>query len=489
MKHVKILVKVQFDESSKRITLPAIYICDQGILIHHLRYLKSNRTNSQSWQDKSVNSMRLLLDYASVNKNIYNNPVEMFEGFRDAVFYGTIDPLSGDDSSGLRWAGKSIQTANQHLANISDFSEWLYNETNGSSVLLNKIRKSTGHEQILLQAAYNHKKNRAFLKHTYHADKEKSAISKVRSVKKINELPYLGQEMKCFPEEKIKELLFEGFVNPGTSPTDPLHVRLNLKNVLLTMLMNFGGLRESEPFHIYVDDILQTKNGIPVVRVYHPTLGLAPDYYCREYGNTFRHEYLAKRYGLEDRKTSRKKAYHAGWKHPALDSRTGNYFIVRFYPLSMEKLFYALWRLYIKSQRVPPPKNRLHPFAFTNKNGNPASIEQYNRALERGVNKIGLTYKKCYGTTSHGGRHANGKRLSLSGVDPLITKAVMHHSSIESQIVYTEPTSEEIRKAMEQAESKNHDLIGNVPSSILDGFADVDPQGLFSGRNPKLERI
>ena len=43
---------------------------------------------------------------------------------------------------------------------------------------------------------------------------------------------------------------------PGKQSSPRLEERLNLRDILITMLMNFGGLRVSEPFHLFVHDVL-----------------------------------------------------------------------------------------------------------------------------------------------------------------------------------------------------------------------------------------
>jgi hypothetical protein len=58
----------------------------------------------------------------------------------------------------------------------------------------------------------------------------------------------------------------------------------------------------------------------------------------------------------------------------------------------------------------------------------------------------------------------------------------MHHSSIESQKIYTAETKDgEIARALRKAEftSTSQNLKTNLPFPL--GFEDVDPLGLFNG--------
>ncbi|MDW5308678.1 site-specific integrase, partial [Acinetobacter baumannii] len=73
-----------------------------------------------------------------------------------------------------------------------------------------------------------------------------------------------------FPEDQIERLIYLGFEKNG---------QYDYKSQAITMLMNYGGLRKSEIFHIYTSDITLNPNRPQeaLVRVYHPELGIAPD--------------------------------------------------------------------------------------------------------------------------------------------------------------------------------------------------------------------
>lgn len=68
------------------------------------------------------------------------------------------------------------------------------------------------------------------------------------------------------------DLLFQGFIVPGKQKSPRIDERLNLRDILITMLLHYGGLRMSEPFHLYVHDVIHddTAPGTALVKVYHP---------------------------------------------------------------------------------------------------------------------------------------------------------------------------------------------------------------------------
>lgn len=84
--------------------------------------------------------------------------------------------------------------------------------------------------------------------------------------------------------------------------------------------------------------------------------------------------------------------------------------------------------------------------------------------------------------------------MRRAGVQEIVIKKCLHHASIESQAVYTTPTSIEItadlndateRLMLSKEDSKqNNNLSWNA--LMRHGFDDIDPSGLFTGKNPRL---
>lgn len=102
-----------------------------------------------------------------------------------------------------------------------------------------------------------------------------------------------------------------------------------------------------------------------------------------------------------------------------------------------------------------------------------------------------MTPAKALGTSDHGHRHAYGQRLTDAGIDPILRQKALHHKSIESQVVYTEPSRAKLNRELEAAsERAENGAAGSTapPDFIAYGFEDVDPLGLMSGPHPKLRR-
>ena len=494
MSSVLTVLKAQVltDNTGRSTYLPAIFINEHGVLKSHLRYLRFHNGKSKTWMNASVKAIKLLLCYMDANEHCFATPQKMFAEFTDALRTGTCDK-DGVDPSDLRW--KPRNDAKNIVYHVTTFSDWLSEDSGGETELLNPKRKSTQYEYRLNLAAYHHKINRAFLSHTFDDLKFINNAKTSRNISYSNNKSLMSsmEPIYYFNEDDFPRLINEGFKTSSNNIVESKNY--NIRNILITLLMHYGGLRVCEPFHLYLDDISEDpdRKGHALVKVHHPTDGIAPKYFRDKYkkNNANRREYLSQTYGLEPRWNHPIKSYCAGWKDPLLDSPKGKYFVVQWFPLHAGNYFFKLWKQYLKYHFIRPQKNR-HPFAFTNKDGDPLSIFSYTKSHTRSVEKIGLKYGKEYGTTKHGHRHAYGQRLSDAKIDPLIIKKSMHHKSIESQIVYTMPSANKVRNELKKASEKllfeseskitNRGTLGDNLSSIKK-YENTDPIELFSGHS------
>jgi integrase len=227
--------------------------------------------------------------------------------------------------------------------------------------------------------------------------------------------------------------------------------------MLITLLLNGAGFRESEPFHLYVEDVVPDPQNPDqaIVRIHHPRYGTAPEGWKTPDGKPGnRAAYLAHRFALSPR-TELMDRRHAGWKGGTHD---GTYYKQAYWFLpEYGEWFLAIWDRYLKQiARF----NRPHPFAFINLNHDPKgamyTLTQYNRAHAAACARIGLVVGKALGTTPHGHRHAYGRRLSQAGVDKALIRRCMHHASLESQEVYTQPNWRESMVALQAAADHLH---------------------------------
>ncbi|CAM3648144.1 gamma-mobile-trio recombinase GmtY [Rheinheimera salexigens] len=382
----KINVNYTDCDSGLKFELPAL-MTEQGLIISHMRYLAWFSSKSESWKERSTFALRLLIEYIhAVPNSDYEKATQLLKSFTETVLTGTIDYTKLDDPLDLFWKPRKIRDVNNILFHITHYTDFLALQDGYTSSRINPFRKATSYEERLNWCAYYHKQQNVFLNHLTKRDKAKSQLQQVRLIGKFIDSKIENEKVIRFPEEQIERLIYLGFNKNGI---------IDFKSQAITMLLNYGGIRKSEVFHIYLSDITLNPNrpGEAFVRVYHPEYGKSPDGHYKT-----RSEYLLSQTHYKPRNKYRlSERLYSGWKNPLLTSRDGYYEVV-FSPPHKAKEFLAVWVNYLKFQRVEPDTSYFHPFAFTNSDGKPETIKNYQRLHKRAVERIGLECKKELGT-------------------------------------------------------------------------------------------
>ncbi|MDH1705895.1 gamma-mobile-trio recombinase GmtY [Acinetobacter johnsonii] len=430
----KIYVNYKDCTSHSILVLPSI-LTEKGIIISHLRYLAWFNSKSESWKERSCYALQLLLKYINAVPNI-DSATKVLKAFTEALITGTINPSNNTDSLELYWRPRSIRDTNNLLFHITHYTDFLMLQDEHSTIRVNPFRQATSYEERLNWCAYYHKQANVFLNHL--TNKKNISLQQVRLVGSFKEELIDFEYAVRFPEDQIERLLYLGFEKNGN---------IDFKSQAITMLMNYGGLRKSEIFHIYSADITPHPNRSleALVRVYHPELGASPDPNFKN-----RREYLLAKTSYKPRNNYLfSERLYAGWKTPLLTSKLG-YFEVVFNPPVKAKEFLFIWANYLKHQRIEPSKSNPHPFAFTNTLGEPETIKNFQRMHKNAVERIGLPCKKNLGTTEHGHRHAYGFRACQAGLNQIEIQKAMHHKSPTSCFVYIKPTLEEVQEKLRE---------------------------------------
>lgn len=440
---LKAKCKYKADKTGASLERPCI-LTKSGVLTSHVEYLYFRRNMSQSWVEKSISSLILLMNYIDANtrtlpKTEKIEGTKLLRSFTTALNNGTIDATE-EDPSGLYWEARSLQNARVILSHITQYTDF-YSIKNSNQLPVNPFKRASHAEEKMNWCAYYHRQAGVFLNHLDNKEDTAKKMKFVRSVKSDQPEMIVNEKSVRFPDDKIAPLLKHGFITSGKIYPD-------YKNQLITMLMHYGGLRVSETLHIYINDIIfDSDNHEAIVRVFHPSNGRSP-----ESSKKTRSTYLREKYTLKPRNEySKTLRIHAGWKNPLLTNNQ-KYFEVIFFPTSIGKLFLDTWIKYLKYQRVNPPSNYPHPYAFTNTKGHPETIKNFSRMHDDAVARIGLQPCKNEGTSNHGHRHSYGYRLSALGFSQVELQKAMHHKSPDSCFVYTQPTSDDIRNKIREFE-------------------------------------
>lgn len=454
---VTVTARVYTDASGVYTEIPAL-LTPAGVLEPLLDYcLHRSHDRSLTWMTKVNRSVRMFLEY------LQSNPAErdtyrLFQNFAQRLYTGTFDRQTGLDPSGLCWAPRSPQDASHIITHLSDFFDWL-GEMRPEAVPVNPRYAGGAFDRQTDEAAYQYRRSKAFLGHTWAANASPNDTGhRVRGQR----LPKVDKgEPPAFPEERFEELLVKGFNTAG---------RQDYRGMLITLLLHGAGFRESEPLHLYIQDVFPdpAHPSQAKVLIHHPSHGQAPSDWRNEHGRSKtgnRAQYLAQQFGLVPR-TQLLDRRHAGWKGGMHD---GAYYKQAYWFLpEYGEWFLQLWYRYLEQvARV----ERDHPFAFINLNREPVgamyTLAQYNKAHTAACERIGLTVGKALGTTPHGHRHAYGRRLSNAGIDKALIRRFMHHASPESQEVYTQANTHEALAALEAAAQRLRATHAGTPSASV----------------------
>jgi len=417
------------------------------------------RIRSPSWMTKVVRAVRLFIQY------LYSQPgnVELrtFKTFRHRLLTGTTTQ-SGDPSN-LWWSARPINEVNRIIANLSDFFGW-WQKKNPNWKNPADTWNGNRYDLLVAKTAYEYRRNQAFLGHTW-ATADEAARSKSGSSKKFYSSPRIEQAAPpSFPEDRILDLLFKGF---------KVGRRYNYRDMLITLLMNGAGFRESEPFHLYLWDVTEdpVNKGQALVLIHHPSFGSAPmDPAWRDIrGNQRtgqRTEYLAEQFGLMPRDWGLSSPA-AGWKGGMHEKKLGGYYKQAYWFVpEFGRLFWEIWQRYIEQIVCVPPLQRNHPYAFMNIARKPLGeiykIGKFEVSHAAAVRRIGLVPAKHLGTSPHGHRHAFGQRLRKAGVPRDMIRRFLHHSDLNSQNVYTLPSNAECLQHLEIAQKNLDEVAMNL---------------------------
>ncbi len=443
--------KVVRDNTGIAVELPLL-MTDGGPLLSLIDYLVHyTYARSASWQQKVVCAVGLLMDYIIANYNCFADPKELFNTFVQRLHSGTIGE-DGTDPSGLYWLPRDEGLVRQYLTHISGFSDWLAARNNDMKPL-NPWRRARTCEEMLNWAAYNHRHNKAFLGHTWDLVKASETAKRARNTLMMRSPKIEHAGVKYFPDDRFEDLIFKGFMVYGKEKSPRLEERLNLRDILITILLHWGGLRMSEPFHLFVHDVLPDPHDpeSALVRIFHPSDGLAPPDWLDAKANPIkckRGAYLRGKYQMLPRNEYLKTdGRHAGWKDSLLENKQ-KFMYVHWFPSWGGRIFKKFWDLYLVQRAA---LNCYHPYAFASKTGGICMIHPYAIAHDRAIRRIGMVSAKMNGTTPHGHRHAFGRRMVAANIDPTIRKAALHHKSLESQGIYTEPTVQKVTATLTAA--------------------------------------
>lgn len=445
-------------------------------------YFQDRRSRELYWQRRAARALGLFYDFSrsfefNEETSIRNRYSATITAFLQDLQQGTI-PIRGIDHTGLYWPAMSVTTVAETARHLDMFVEYSC-ETIGTlkdDHPLKALQKTfegppvdgESMTKFLITAKRIH--SRSFLKHL--KDDAKGAEEQRRLSRRslgIERSAAGFRKVKAMSFQLIADLLHYGFERNRAASN--IMEREDVTAKMIFILLLGGGLRRSEPLHMWFNDVTFPEidgitRCIPALR--HPSQ--APTYIEGE--AVSRLHYLKQR-GMLPRHMASDKSSHSGWKDLAVDESNKSaevYFIHE----GLEQQFAEYYHYYLNVRRelVALRKARGegdHPFLFISIGedrasgqsliGSPYSYNAFGKAFERALTRVerktgqSINRGKVFGTTPHALRHTYGQILIKVGAPQKAIQRAMHHRSILSQEVYTEPEWEEVCAALSAARS------------------------------------
>lgn len=402
--------------------------------------------------------------------------------FAQALISGTIDSKSHIDRLQLYWPPIGIKRARSLTNSIQEFVTWVAIESADSTGVFGRasIAKLSKVDQnaLPIDAQTTTRflivaktiKNLSMMHHLKDEYADADSLNLKRRDALFEHTRDAAEHFNIEPAmhmdpNLVSAMLRYGFVKNehGNAP----EIREDITAKMIFILLAFGGLRNSEPFHIWFNDVRPNEtDGTCHVQLRHPSQSKT---YI--HGEQFtRLEYLKAR-GLTPRNYSKDNvSYFAGWKYLAVDRTLSA--PVFFIHDGAEALFGSLYTYYLDYRKRLLQMRRQrglsdHPFLFvssgedrhtdTSYRGNPYSMPAFRKAFYRALDRVEkITNQKIprgkdFGTTPHALRHLYGRLLSDAGVNQKVIQKCLHHRSVLSQSVYTVPTRNKISEELTHA--------------------------------------
>jgi hypothetical protein len=331
----RIYVLYVFDDAGKPTAL-------MPLVKYVLNYV---RQRSFAWQREVTRSTGLFIDFLRANAAALRGEThrpQVLAAFAEALVGGTID-YEGVDQSGLFWTPKSLDRATVILNSLTVFADWLVDRYQATA--LNPWSAASPGQQIAYWRRFEKRRPQSLLMNTQGIERATANARQIRAVRIARKAVTADlAPVKYFPRDRIWDLLEKGFAVAADRSTANLYEQLNIRDAIITVLMHGGGLRESEPFHLYVTDIAVDPHNpkSALVRLFHPEQGAAPADFInpltKKLVHADREQYLRLKWQMEPRNLVPGRL-HAGWKDLHLIDESLKFALVHWFPTDWVRYF------------------------------------------------------------------------------------------------------------------------------------------------------
>ncbi|EPO5779991.1 tyrosine-type recombinase/integrase [Vibrio harveyi] len=447
-------------------------------------YFLAYPSRSETWMRDTARAVGLFYDYCTACRNTNADRRTQLRKFMSSLENGTVDVDTKIDPTGLYWAPTGITKAKRLRGSLSSFIDWVIEEELESKGLSTSKAPIKSKEKLTLSLLKTAKKviSRSFMEHVKDPSTAAENVSQSRSTfgYEFEDDPtsYFNSdsETKSFPIELVAPLLEYGFIKDPLATT-PFE-REDITAKMITLLLLFGGLRKSEPFHLWFNDVTPINEFECQARLYHPRVaqtnligerGKTRDHYLRERGLRPRHDKL------------NTKSLKAGWKKLAVDKKSYHADIFWLHP-SAQAMFASLYPLYLSYRSelmatYEKQRGHDHPFLFVSTGidrrtgesyvGAPYSISQFNKSYNNALNRLEshlgmkIPRGRDEAMNPHSLRHLYAQALKDMGLSDKVIQKCLRHRTINAQEAYEGVSSQKVQDTL-----ANYSVTGSVQSFL-----------------------
>lgn len=468
-------------------SVPLLFYPDGTICHDFVRFLRCPLYlgKSGAWQMLHARALTRLWNYQAcavrVGEQSSEATASLVGHFVEALLYGTMQ-ADGSDPTGLHWMPLGWSETHRYLQALIRFANFQAEEGRARGPALLPSARPSG---LALWESFQNRRAHSLLAHL----KDFDGAAERRDSPPPFARQLLGSRQARCPSPFPKPLEAAFFVN-GILRRRRRDVTRGLcphaiRDALLFWLLLYGGLRKSEPLHLFLGDIEPDADRGATVWLHHPESGHAPD------SKLTRSEYLRRTYGLFPRcRLAISDPMFAGWKSVALNESSrsrGRFDRVHWITRHAGRFFWALHTLYVTQIR---PKTAKHPYYFVNLSrsayGRPMTIDAIDDAFARALRRLRLLPDASQGLSPHAMRHRYGQALVEGDIKPKAIQLCMHHRHPASHHIYTRPSPQQLTEVLQKAFSKIEAGVADFDPSSLGIKWRSDPLGLFSTSNPDL---
>lgn len=387
----------------------------------YVRYMQKEGHASYETISKDVRYIAFLFDYYVLieKKREVENLSLFLEDFLSAFDKGSV----------LNWRAASKQSYSYCKNAINQFCKFVYHELQQRKVLPNEEQEITNALNLSYNYSSHMKTSLLFhIKRNSNSTRKKQ-IDKPRGFKRLSNGT---RAVKYFPPEFLPLLVEE---------------TVNIRDKIILLMLGYGGRRQSEILHIFVNDITPQSNMLNV-RLAHPISSQMK--WLSRVGNKVtgtRAEYLKSMFNLKPRNELGKLSKSVGWKGIKFDDEGAGYSNMYFLYEEVEKYLLYLHVIYMRETRG---KHNHHPYYFVDQFGDPLS----RRALANLIDAACIRIEKKYGINlegrrGHSLRHHYGYFCAdILQMDILMIRKFMGHMQLASSAIYTHISPENARQAI-----------------------------------------